>query len=280
MLVPIDFMKFFFYIFGRIKLIRIIKFLIPLFLYGCGQSIGYHEVDSEIRYYHSSDPEWLPSAAGPGPQRVFIKLENVNKSELDVFETIAKDDKNVWYKGKPIIGADPESFVKLDGPYQKDKASVYFEGERFENVNPDQFEVLKSDGYVAYARSDNHVFFRDKSLRVNSIQNFEIIQGYNTWARDGMNYYSRETQITTGKYNDIEIINNGWIKDKLFVYGGDGDTLMINKEYDSDTPSLDLSTIEKTEHFAYLKDRYGYIDVHSKLRVSVKDYEYQIKHDN
>jgi hypothetical protein len=253
-------------------------------LYGCGEPIGYHEVDGEIRYYHSSDPEWLPSAAGPGKKKtVFQKLENVNISAFEIYETIAKDDKNVWYKGEPIIGADSESFIKLDGPYQKDKESVYFEGERFENVNPDQFEVIKNAGYIAYARSDNQVFFRDKSLNVNSVQGFEIIQGSDSWAKDGINYYFWDRKIPLDNYNDIEIINSSCFKDNSYVFhinGEEIDTVIVNSGGNIDIPDLDIQSIKKTEHTSFIKDKFGYIDVHSKIRVSVKDYEYQIDHDN
>ncbi|MDG1806208.1 DKNYY domain-containing protein [Flavicella sp.] len=109
------------------NIFKMVIIIITIGFFGCGQSIGYKEVESEIRYYHSTDPEWLPSAAGPG-KSVYIKLKNVNRNKFKIFGIVAKDNQNVWYAGKPIIGADSESFEVLEGPYQKDKSTVYFNG--------------------------------------------------------------------------------------------------------------------------------------------------------
>ncbi|MFT6865816.1 MAG: hypothetical protein ACJA08_000641 [Cyclobacteriaceae bacterium] len=267
----------------RRVLIPILKIIIPIFIYGCGQSIGYKEVESEIRYYHSTTPEWLPSAAGPGIQHpAFIRLENVNKSKFEILGSVAKDDRTVWFEGKPILGADPGSFLNLEGPYQKDQLAVYFDGVPFESVKPEHFEVIKSKGWIAYARSDEEVFFREKSLNVNSIKNFEFIQGFDLWARDGLNYFLLERKITSGNYDDIKIINNSCYKDQSFVYHVDGniDTLIFEKGDNIEIPSLDILTIEKTEHSAFLKDKFGYIDVHSKKRISIDDYKFQLKHND
>ena len=42
------------------RIVRLIlKGLIPIVLYACGQSIGYKDVGSEIRYYSSTTPDWF-----------------------------------------------------------------------------------------------------------------------------------------------------------------------------------------------------------------------------
>ena len=254
--------------------------LIPIIICGCGQPIGYKEVESQFRYYHSTSPEWLPSAAGPGAS-VFRRLENVNRSKFKVFGVIAKDDRYVWYAGIPIIGADAESFLNLEGPYQKDKLAVYVNGVFLHDVKSNAFEVIRVNSQnedMAYARTDEEVYYMDRPLNVSSVKSFNFIPGFDFWARDGINYFYFENKITVGIYDELEIINNGWFKDKQFVFSAYGETLIINKENDSDTPSLDINTIEKTEHYSYLKDKYGYIDVYSKRRVSSDDYKLQLKH--
>ena len=120
----------------------ILKGLIPIVLYSCSQPIGYEEVNSEIRYYSSSTPDWLPSASGKA--RYSVIKEYVNRSRFETFGSIAKDDKTVWFHAIPITGADAESFVNLEGPYSKDKFGVYLSGSPLQDVKSEFFEVLEA----------------------------------------------------------------------------------------------------------------------------------------
>lgn len=260
---------------------KVLFFLIVFLFYACGQSIGYKEVESEIRYYHSTDPEWLPSAAGPGKKSVYIRLKNVNKNKFKIFGIIAKDDQNIWYAGKPIIGADSESFEVLDGPYQKDKSSVYFNGKPIIGLQSDSFEIIKAfNDYYVYAKTNNTILYREKPLNVSSVQNFEFIPEHMFWARDGVNYFYLDRKINTGNYKDIDIIIGGWFKDKQFVYNSVGDTLRLKNHSEKNIERLDIKSIEKTELYGFLKDKYGYINGNDNKRITNQEYKYYLKHDN
>lgn len=263
----------------RYCFVAITAALISVNLSGCGQSIGYQEVDTEVRYYHSTTPQWLPSAAGPG-RKVYRTLVDVNREQFQIFGAIAKDDNQVWYLGLPIIEADAESFISLEGDYQKDKFTVYRRGIPIEGVASNEFEVIWVHAVnkdMAYGRTRTDVFYQEKPLSVSSISDFEFIARHDFWARDGSNYFYYDKKITVGNYNDIQIIGSGWLKDDQFVFNAEGEKLIIENQNEIDMPSLDLDTIEQSEHHAYLRDKHGYIDVYSKKRVSVSDYKYQLK---
>ncbi|NNJ71609.1 MAG: DKNYY domain-containing protein [Enterobacterales bacterium] len=254
-------------------------FIFPFILMGCGQTIGYHEVDNEMRYYHREEPAWLPSAAGP--TKTFTRLGAVNRSTFEVKGYIAKDDSNVWAFGEKIPGADPRSFELLEGQYQRDKNKAYYSGKVLQDLNSDFFEVIRLDSLyqdITYARSDDEVYFTNKPLNVSSAKNFEFIDGYNVWGRDGFNYFMENQKIERGSYHEIEIINGYFLKDKSTVFSWDGETLSINEGNGSGQPALDIESLEKTELTGmYLKDKYGYINLATKKRASKEEYEKEYK---
>ena len=59
----------------------------------------------------------------------------------------AKDTWNVYFDGKKINGASPESFKVLRDGYAKDTWNVYFDAVKIEGASPDSFKVLR-DGYA------------------------------------------------------------------------------------------------------------------------------------
>ena len=257
----------------------VLKGLIPIVLYGCGQSIGYKEVGSEIRYYSSTTPDWLPSASGG--KRYSTIQEYVNRSKFETFETYAKDDKTVWFYTIPITKADAQSFVGLEGNYAKDKFRVYLNGMSLQDVNSEFFEVIETNTnfeyyQFLYARTDEDIYLSGTPLNVSSIKNFQFIPEFANWSKDGVNYFCGSTKIVIGNYDDVEIIAEHWFKDKLFFYNIQGDTLIINKEFDSSLPSLDISTIQITETSSCFKDKFGYIDARSKKRISNEEYEHKL----
>tara|TARA_R110002126_G_scaffold206886_1_gene353979 strand:+ start:9691 stop:10506 length:816 start_codon:yes stop_codon:yes gene_type:complete len=256
----------------------VLKGLIPIVLYGCGQSIGYKDVGSEIRYYSTTTPDWLPSASGG--KRYSIIKEYVNRSKFETFETYAKDDKTVWFYTIPITGADAESFVGLEGNYAKDKFRVYLNGMPLQDVNSEFFEVIESNQNnelfkFIYTRTDKDIYCMGSPLHVSSIHNFELIPEFLFWAKDGVNYFFRSRKIVIGNYDAIEIFGDQWYKDNLFVYHTERGAIIIDKGLNSDIPSLDINTVQKTEVGGYFRDKFGYISGYSKKRVSIEDYEYQ-----
>ena len=253
-------------------------FISIFFLMGCGQPIGYQEVDNEMRYYHRKEPNWLPSAAGP--TKTYTRLGDVNKRKFEVQGYIAKDDRNVWAFGEIIPGADPGSFVLLEGRYQRDKNKAYFLGKELQNLNSDFFEVIRLDSVyqdITYARSDDEVYFMNKPLHVTSAKDFEFIDEYRTWGQDGVNYFMENQKIEISSYNETELINGYYLKDKSTVFSWDGDTLSINNKKESDLPGIHIESLEKTDVASYLKDKFGYINLTTKKRAPNKEYEQEYK---
>lgn len=268
-------------IYIRNKVNFILKLSLFFFLYQCGQSIGYKKVDSEFRYYFSTDPEWLPSAKGPGGKKIFRKLENVNENSFEILGDIAKDSLNVWFKGKPILRAHAKSFVILEGGYQKDQKDVYHNGKRIKNARSHAFEIITVfTNNDAFATTDQDVYFKDKPLLVTSVLDFELIPEHQYWSKDGHNYFFLERKITVGNYNEIDIISETWFKDNKFVFNVHGDTLLLDKNNDSNSQKLDISSIKGTAVRGILKDKFGYIRPSLNKRISKKNYEFFLKHND
>ena len=223
-------------------------------------------------------PTGLPSASGR--KRYSIIKKYVNRSKFEVFETYAKDDKTVWFYTIPITGADAESFVGLEGNCLKDKFRVYLNGMPLQDVSSEFFEVIESNQNhehfkFIYALTDKDMYCMGLPLHVSSINNFQLIPEFVFWAKDGVNYFFRSKKIVIGNYDAIEILGDLWYKDNLFVYNTRGDTLIIDKELNSDIPRLDINDLQKTEVNGYFSDEFGYISGYRKKRVSIEDYEYQ-----
>ncbi|MFK7952752.1 MAG: DKNYY domain-containing protein [Ekhidna sp.] len=194
---------------------------------------------------------------------------------------MAKDDQNVWAFGEIIPGADPESFVQLESQYQRDKNKAYFLGKELQDLNSDFFEVIRIDSVypdITYARSDDEVYFTSSPLHVNSAKNFEFIDGYESWGRDGFNYFMQDQKIEFGLYSETELINGYYLKDASTIFSWDGDTLLIDQEKEMDLPGIHIESLVKTNLVGnYLKDKFGYINLLTRKRVSDEEYEQEYK---
>lgn len=57
-----------------------------------------------------------------------------------------KDKHRVYYKGKPLEGADPETFDFITRNYMRDRNNVYYKGVRVEDADPATFKSVDAYG--------------------------------------------------------------------------------------------------------------------------------------
>lgn len=153
----------------------------------------------------------------------------------------ARDKDHVIYRGSILAGADPDTFVFIDGIYTKDKSAVYsgatrltnrvdefrklpiglwatdgqhyfyketkFEGEGFEKV-PNGYE---------YARTSTKVYNGGKALFADAAS-FEVILASVGMTKDKNKVYYRDVAIEGADPATITQIHGTLFKDKRAVY--------------------------------------------------------------
>lgn len=137
-------------------------FCILLIFSGC--NTGYRKVDGKWSYV--TWDEGHGSRANPleADDKTFEVLDN---------KEYAKDKNNVYYKGRPIVGADAGTFVLLKaGRYAKDKNHVYLLDTIVVNADPNSFAELE----YPYAKDKKSIYCGTLPMNVAHIEEFEVIQ--------------------------------------------------------------------------------------------------------
>ena len=155
--------------------------------------------------------------------------------------SIDRLEREVYYEGMYVRGADASTFEDLGYGYGKDRRHVYRYGEVLEYVDPSSFRVSREfassyspdgmrpghGGYGCgndYRRYDNggyykdnfHVFFRGREIDGAHVTGFEILEdGY---AKDSFNVYWNGREISDAKPMSFECLGWGYAKDTFSVY--------------------------------------------------------------
>lgn len=148
------------------------------------------------------------------------KLTEVVKGNSENFQLIgdstsyyAKDDNNVFYYGKVIVNADPNSFKILDYGYSHDKNYAYYNGEIIDGLKGEDFKVIKE----AYMGSDGIALCNgNKKIENSDAATFKVIEcGY---FKDKNNVYLNGRVLENIDSESFEILTWGYTKDKNAVY--------------------------------------------------------------
>ncbi len=143
------------------NLLLTFSFLVLIFLLpGCNS--GYEKIDNQWSYITYDE--------GAGKR---IRNLQVDPKTFQVINNeYAKDDSNVFYKGRIINNADSKSFNVLKKGYSTDAQSVYLFHYQIINAVPDKFEIM--DGL--YSRDINNLYNGTLPLKIKSISNFKVIE--------------------------------------------------------------------------------------------------------
>lgn len=155
--------------------------------------------------------------------------------------SIDRLEREVYYEGMCVRGADASTFEDLGYGYGKDCRHVYRYGEVLEYVDPSSFRVSREfassyspDGMRPghgrygcgndYRRYDNggyykdnfNAFFRGREIDGAHVASFEILEdGY---AKDSFNVYWNGREISDAKPMSFECLGWGYAKDSFSVY--------------------------------------------------------------
>ena len=131
------------------------------------------------------------------------------------------DIHHVYYCGKILTGADPASFVNINGDYWKDKSKVYWNTKPINGADPRTFVVLK-DGWSKDAR---RAYNAPNPMQVRDPSSFEPINF--DWARDSKAYYfsgeyanAEPGAVVGADYSTFHILKGPYARDRKNIYWG------------------------------------------------------------
>jgi hypothetical protein len=132
------------------------------------------------------------------------------------------DIHHVYYNSNLIEGADPASFVNINGECWKDKSTVYWQGSPIKGADPRTFVVLKDEWFKDAKRA----YYEGSSLmQVRDPASFEAIN--DNWARDSKAYYfggsyaNTETgEVVGADYSTFLILTGPYARDRRHIFWG------------------------------------------------------------
>ena len=160
---------------------------------------------------YSPENGWIQRVNGANPKTIKV----LNQFYL-------KDDKNVFFNDKKILGADANSFIALDkeNGYAKDKNSVYYFGQKVEGADPKTFEVI-SDG--EYSKDDKNVYASGEIIKGADPKTFREFPE-TSYSRDKNNlyyYYGEDKFLGKIVENNFEFLNHSIVRNgnEIYFYG-------------------------------------------------------------
>ena len=230
---------------------------------------------------YSPENGWIQRVSGANPKTIKV----LNQFYL-------KDDKNVFFNDKKILGADANSFIALDkeNGYAKDKNTVYYFGQKVEGANAKTFEVISDGEYskddknvyasgevikgadpetfrefpeTSYSRDKNNLYYyygEDKFLGKIDENNFEFLDDFIIRNGNEIYFYGNKLKLKDAK--KFKLIKNTGIMttSKIIVYGKDDENVYVITPDDAPgsiriIENADKDTFEVMENNRYSKDK-------------------------
>ena len=230
---------------------------------------------------YSLENGWIQRVNGANPKTIKV----LNQFYL-------KDDKNVFFNDKKILGADANSFIALDkeNGYAKDKNTVYYFGQKVEGANAKTFEVISDGEYskddknvyvsgeiikdadpktfrefpeTSYSRDKNNLYYyygEDKFLGKIDENNFEFLDDFIIRNGNEIYFYGNKLKLKDAK--KFKLIKNTGIMttSKIIVYGKDDENVYVVTPDDAPEntriiENADKDTFEVMENNRYSKDK-------------------------
>ncbi|MCI0662069.1 MAG: DKNYY domain-containing protein [Acidobacteria bacterium] len=183
---------------------RVITCLCGIILCFSGCQVGYKKVDGKWSYVTWNEAEGYRTHKIGADDSTFEILGN---------KKYAKDKNKVYYKGDPILGADPLTFVLLEGGdyanYAKDKDHVYLLYYPVLNADPNSFSEIK----FPYAKDKKSIYCGTLPMSVKNIEEFEVLQSASGYIISGKDFIEHKEEYSFLK--DLP-------QDTVVVYSNEG----------------------------------------------------------
>ena len=162
----------------------------------------------------------------------------------------------VYFSGKELTGADPNSFTAYDGQdyenehsaslYASDKHSFYYFGKRVENVDPCNI-TGRLIGHTLYWFNDTQVVLRNQIIEAANPHTFACLDenwSYSETDSEYTIYYNAE-RLKSADFDSFRVLFGAYATDKSHLYYG----------ADIIAPEADLKTFEiLTTHYEFAHD--------------------------
>lgn len=162
----------------------------------------------------------------------------------------------VYFSGKELTGADPNSFTAYDGQdyenehsaslYASDKHSFYYFGKRVENVDPCNI-TGRLIGHTLYWFNDTQVVLRNQIIEAANPHTFACLDenwSYSETDGEYTIYYNAE-RLKSADFDSFRVLFGAYATDKSHLYYG----------ADIIAPEADLKTFEiLTTHYEFAHD--------------------------
>jgi DKNYY family len=215
-------------------------------------STGYHNDGNAVYFDHWNE--------GSGQHHDKIDADPKTFKILK-YDNYAKDDRNVFYEGDIIRGADAASFEAIKEFYARDKNKGYYSNEEVKNSRGRTFKVINE----YYSTDGIDVFYMTNPLKIVNPQNFKFVYGEGDsecWTTDGNFYYYTSYKVPSDDYGNLTIFekSGGISKDRHWVYFlGHKLNYDINGKEVVDT--IDIASFRVTGYIE-CRDKFGCFNVY------------------
>lgn len=195
----------------------------------------------------------------------------------------SKDKNNVYFFNGIVEGADPKDFeiidveLSFDGEIDaKDNDNLYYRGKKLDQIDPSSYEPLKYDNYV---RDKNAIYYLRKNdnnevTKVEFLEEndgvYEFVDGYRLYSWNGNNRFlktDKAVYLLGYQIEDIDpesfvSLNDYYSKDKNGVYTGFELTSSGEINYMTlegvDPESFEILEVPRFDDAVYGKDKKNY----------------------
>ena len=145
-----------------------------------------------------------------------IVVDGADKASFQVIDSgtpqrYARDKSQMYYRGKVIVGADPETWIFVSLQYGRDKHGYYANGRR---VQGSGFVMLP----YSYAKTDEEVFLNGVPLKDADAATFEVWRPSVGTTRDNRQVYFYGIPIPHADVATFQEVESYLFKDNRAVY--------------------------------------------------------------
>lgn len=169
------------------------------------------------------------------------KLHEASMSSLEIMDGIyAKNRTWVYFRGRIVDGAHPESFTVLGKGYAKDIARVFYNGKTVAGANLKTFEAVEVDKNYGYGKDKKHIFFDNKKTPFDAAT-FTYIN--NSYMADSSGIYFHSRYYWDHFYGQLEKVEGADPNDYRMIEDfllSAGKVFMATEELNIDAGSFQL----------------------------------------
>lgn len=124
-----------------------------------------------------------------------------------------------------LMGADIESFKQYSGGFLGDKNHVYYDGKIIPEADPETFQSIEPEPskideypYIIYFKDETHVFFAGKVIQGANVDTFIALN--NKYGKTSDSVYCGGDMLENSDSKTFELVNQIHARDKNQVYYG------------------------------------------------------------